>query len=343
MRRRPPRVALTELELLSDLRPCPAAHARRDDRRVPFTLRHRWGLRWYDAGGTRRRKSPFPSKSAALAYYRAVIEPQLRGDPAPSPELTLGELAELYLERHAASVRPRTILELRKRLRYATEAFGSVPLSDLERMAGEIASWRSRLPERSRYGVTQALRQTLEAACRWGYMGRNPAKLAGSNPQPSPRTVRAFTAEEIEAIAAELPPTYAPLPAFAAATGLRPEEWGALERRDVDRHGCVLTVRQTISSGEVVELGKTRRSRRQVSLSSRALGALDELPPDSIRRTFSPPSAAAPSTSPTSGVGSGDPHLRRRASVRRPGFTTCARRSPRTRWPRACLSSSWPG
>ncbi len=101
-------------------------------------------------------------------------------------------------------------------------------------------------------------------------MSENPAKLAASNPQPSPRTVRAFTAEEIKAIAAELPPMYAPLPAFAGATGLRPEEWGALERRDVDRHGCVLTVRQTISSGEVVELGKTRRSRRQVPLSSAA-------------------------------------------------------------------------
>jgi hypothetical protein len=66
---------------------------------------------------------------------------------------------------------------------------------------------------------------------------------------------------------------------FAAATGLRPEEWGALERRDIDRHGGVLTVRATISSGELVELGKTNRSRRQVPLSTRALGALDEIPP----------------------------------------------------------------
>jgi hypothetical protein len=27
-----------------------------------------WGVRWYDADGARRRKSPFPSKSAALAH-----------------------------------------------------------------------------------------------------------------------------------------------------------------------------------------------------------------------------------------------------------------------------------
>lgn len=195
------------------------------------------------------------------------------------PELTLSELVELYLERHAATVRPRTIMELRKRLRYAVRAYGDVPLRDLERMSGELASWRTRLPERSRYGVTQALRQTLAAAVRWGYIPRNPAKLAGRNPQPAPRSVRAYTTEEIDAISAELSPMYAPLPVFAAATGLRPEEWGVLERRDVDRHEGVLTVRRTISSGEVVELAKTTRSRRQVPLSEGALHALDELPP----------------------------------------------------------------
>ena len=35
----------------------------------------KWGLRFYDAGGVRRRASPFASKSAALAHYRDVIEP----------------------------------------------------------------------------------------------------------------------------------------------------------------------------------------------------------------------------------------------------------------------------
>jgi integrase len=238
-----------------------------------------WGLRYYDENGARRRKSPFPSKSAAIAHYRDVIEPEMRGEPAPLPELTLGEFVPLYLERHAASVRPRTILELRKRLRYAVAAFEDVPLRDLERMSGEIASWRTKLPERSRYGVLQALRQTLEAACRWGYMVRNPAKLAGRNPQPPPRPVRAYTNAELDAIAVELSARFRPLPAFAAATGLRPEEWMALERRDVDRAAGVLAVRRTVSSGQVVELAKTKRSRRQVPLSDRALAALDALPP----------------------------------------------------------------
>jgi hypothetical protein len=94
---------------------------------------NRWGLRYYDADGVRRRQSPFPSKSAALAHYRDQVEPQLRGE-SPMPDLTLGEFAPLYGERHAANVRPRTIRALRQRLGYATRAFGDVPLRDLERM-----------------------------------------------------------------------------------------------------------------------------------------------------------------------------------------------------------------
>jgi hypothetical protein len=38
------------------------------------------------------------------------------------------------------------------------------------------------------------------------------------------RTVRASTRAEVDAIALELSAIYRPLPAFAAATGLRPEE-----------------------------------------------------------------------------------------------------------------------
>jgi integrase len=240
---------------------------------------NRWGLRWRDREGVRRRKSPFPSKSAALAHYRDVIEPELHGEPAPVPELTVSEFVELYLERHGATVRPKTIDALRWRLGVAERAYGDVPLRHLERMAGEIASWRTTLPERSRFAITAALRQTLEAACRWRYMNVNPAKLAGRNPQPSPRAVRVFTTDELEAISMELSPNYMSLPMFAAATGLRPEEWIALERRDVDRRSGVLHVRRAVSGGQVVELGKTTASRRQVPLARRALEALETIPP----------------------------------------------------------------
>jgi integrase len=116
-------------------------------------------------------------------------------------------------------------------------------------------------------------------ALRWGYIGSNPALTAGRNRQPAPRTVRTYSREELDALGLEMPLAYATLPAFAAATGLRPEELFALERRDVDRRGRILTVARTISDGTIVELAKTDGSRRQVPLSRRALEALDAIPP----------------------------------------------------------------
>jgi integrase len=249
----------------------------------------RWGLRYYDNDGKRRRVSPFPSKSAALKHFRDAVEPQLRGEPVALPDLTLAEFTDVYLERHAAVVRGRTVKILRDRLKYATRDYGDVRLSELERMSGELAGWRAKLPAGSRFAIMVALRQTLGAAVDWGYIDENPAKKAGRNPQPPPRPVRPYTFAELDAIALELSAEYEPLPDFGAATGLRPEEWMALERRDVDRAAGLIHVRRTVSDCEVVELAKTSRSRRQVPLSRRASAALDRLPVRLDRLLFAAP------------------------------------------------------
>jgi hypothetical protein len=238
----------------------------------------RWGLRYYDATGARRRKTPFPSKSAALRYYRDFIEPGRNGGVVKAPCKTLAEFVPIFLERHGATVRERTIKTLKYRLGYAVKAFGGAELRDLQAMAGEVAAWQATLPKRSRYGIMQAFRQALGAAVRWGYMESNPAVAAGANPQPAPRGVRAFSRTELEAIAAELSPAYRTLPVFIGATGLRPEEWQVLERADVDRRARAVNVQRTLSNGEVVELAKTDRSRRQVPLSRRAAAAYDATP-----------------------------------------------------------------
>jgi integrase len=80
------------------------------------------------------------------------------------------------------------------------------------------------------------------------------------------------------AVAEELGP-WGVIPIFAAGTGLRPEEWLALERRDVSRADRVVLVRRTYAGGELRHYGKTDRSRRRVPLRARVLGVLDELPP----------------------------------------------------------------
>jgi integrase len=156
--------------------------------------------------------------------------------------------------------------------------FGDKELRELERMAAEVAAWQAKLPARSRYGIVQALRQCLEAAVRWGDLDRNPAKLAGANPPPPPRGVQTFTLEEVDTLAIELGKVYGPMIRFAAATGMRPEEWCALERQDVDRHARVARVVRTHVEGRTKQYGKTSASVREVPLSARALAALQDVP-----------------------------------------------------------------
>lgn len=235
----------------------------------PYRLagRGRWGLRFYDAAGRRRRVSPFPSARAALEHYRDVILPELEGRASgPTQLVTFEELCDRFLERHAAARSPRTIRTLRERLVRPRAAFGSVAVSELD--AGTLADFAAGLAPRWRPAVMGAVRQVLAAGVRYGYLTTNPAVLAGPNPAPAPRTVRVFSLEELDALECELGPTFGPIVAFAAATGLRPAEWAALERRHVDRARRLVTVEGT----------KTRGSRREVPLTARALAALDRAP-----------------------------------------------------------------
>src|SRR5918996_359333 len=86
-------------------------------------------------------------------------------------------------------------------------------------------------------------------------------RLAGfSSSNFAQRTeVQTFTLDELDAISAELPRSLRAVPVFAALTGLRPCEWSALERGDVDRRAGVVTVRRTVVAGVAKPYGKTDR------------------------------------------------------------------------------------
>ena len=185
--------------------------------------------------------------------------------------------ADLFLLRHGAAVTPRTIQTISERLAPARAAFGSWTLSELEGAADDIAAWRAALPTTAAYRHTLALRQVLAAAQRWGYIARNPAVAAGPNPEQRSAEIRPFSREQIDALALELGATYGPLVIFAAETGLRTNEWVALERRDIDRAGPAVLVQRRYADGVPTPYPKT--ARRRVPLSQRAADALEALPP----------------------------------------------------------------
>jgi integrase len=232
-----------------------------------------FGIRWPE-GGQRRFRSGFATKTEA----RRWLAEHLRGD-VPASELSFDAFCELFLDRHGATVSEATKRTLRERLAPARKTFGAWPLRELEFAADDIAAWRSGLSSSSRYRLTSALRQALAAAVRWRYTSRNPAADAGRNPQPRLDELRPFTREQVDALARELGPVYGPLIVFAAETGLRTNEWTALERRDVDRQGRAVTVQRRYADGVETPYPKTERSRRRVPLTARALAAVETLPP----------------------------------------------------------------
>lgn len=281
----------------------------------------------FDADGKERRRRhcprpPFPTKTAARQWYAENVAPRLHPE-APSNDEKFADFVDVYLTAHAAKVDSRTIRTLRERLgapsrsdgaharsmggsqrprtyETAVEAFGEMRLRDLERAAARIAAWESTLPPRYRTKLMGALSQVLQAAVDWDYMARNPAQSArrrrrGSSQPERPPEIVPFTRDEIDRLAVELgydpargqAGVYGVAVLFAAETGLRPEEWIALERRDLDIAGRVVTVARAFSDGELKD-AKTLGSRRRVPLTRRAIRGLDALPPRLDRRLIFP-------------------------------------------------------
>jgi integrase len=236
-----------------------------------------YGIRWPE-NGRRPQKTGFRTKTEARKWFADNVEPRLRRG-APSNEITFDAFCDLFLDRHGATVSARTRVTLAERLAPARAMFGGWTLAELEGAAADVARWRATLSDSSRYRLTLALRQALNAACRWRYIARNPAVDAGQNPQPRSEELLPFTRDEIDMLAVELGPAYGPLVVFAAETGLRTNEWVALERRDLDKAGRAVAVQRRASDGVITPYPKTERSRRRVPLTTRALQALDALPP----------------------------------------------------------------
>ena len=224
-------------------------------------------------GSPRPQVGGFASQGQALQALQVALE-RLHRRNGRLAQITLSGLAEEYLAQHEAE--PRTTAKLRWLLAKATCALGDRRVVELR--SDEIGAWRTTLPEGHRFEATQALRQVLNRAVAWKVIDSNPAKAGVDNPRRQHPEKRPFESwAEINALAERFGPIHGPMVVFAAATGLRPGEWIALEQRDVDRDARVVYVRRSFAHGRLKDT-KTRRSMRAVPLQAIALEALNRLP-----------------------------------------------------------------
>ncbi len=287
-----------------------------------------WAYRFRAGGrGSKRvQRGGFASEQDAREALERELE-RLRRERRIARRLTLAELVETYLAQH--DVQPVTIEKLRYLLSKATAVFGDRKIGELT--SQEIAEWRIRLSPGYRFEATQALRQVLHRAVAWGMIEVNPAKVGVDNPVRRRKEQHPFESwAELEAVAEAIGPRYGPMILFAAATGLRPAEWIALEKRDIDRTERVVYVRRSFTRREL-KITKTEASMRAVPLQARALDALDRIKDSNVRRCCSQVSVAATSTFTTSGRSSGGQPRRPRASIRFGGSTISGTPSQRSR------------
>jgi integrase len=233
-----------------------------------------WAYRFRTGGRRSKRvqRGGFASKQDARDALGCELE-RLRRERRIKRRLTLSQLVDTYLDQH--DVQPVTIEKLRYLLGKATAVFGDRAIGELT--SQEIAAWRMTLSPGYRFEATQALRQVLHRAVAWGMIDINPAKVGVDNPVRRRKEQHPFESwAELEALAAAIGPRYGPMILFAGATGLRPAEWIALEKRDVDREERVVCVRRAFTRRQL-KIPKTEASMRAVPLQTRALDALDRI------------------------------------------------------------------
>jgi integrase len=234
-----------------------------------------WGYRYRTGGrGSRRvQRGGFGSERDARESLERALE-QVRRANGTGSTLTLTGLVDEYLAQHDAQ--PETIEKLRWLLSKAVSEFGNQRLGQLR--SQEIAAWRMTIPAGHRFEATQALRQVLSRAVEWKMIDVNPAKHGVNNPQRRPTEKRPFESwAQLAKVTSRLGDRESALVMFAAATGLRPGEWIALEHRDIDRNARVLYVRRAFRNGRI-KCPKTEGSVRAVPLQAIALDALEQLP-----------------------------------------------------------------
>jgi integrase len=226
-----------------------------------------------------RRNLTFPTKGEVEDETRRLLERERRlryGIPEPQGPITFDELADKFLDQYPYSAQSKATLT--HNLKHARAAFGDALVRELR--PDTIGAWLNSLTlaATTKRHVLTALRQSLAAGVDWHYLDE-PGGARQGRGQPYRQQAPFESWAEVYAVADAIAAEYRSLVVFACATGLRAQEWLAIEWHDVDTKARTATVRRTVQAGEVVELtAKTKGSLRTVQLQQPAIDALEALP-----------------------------------------------------------------
>lgn len=221
--------------------------------------------------GTKTQRS-FGTKREAQEWVRLEQSRVYNGIDAQPHSITYGRFCTLFLNGYGMRSKPW----FESMLRHSRIRFGTIQLANIR--PEDIAIWINALDlsPKTKLHILTAMRQVLRAAVEWGYLTQNPATASSvklPKQQPS-RKINPFPDWPTVLRIADSADRYGPLVRFACATGLRPQEWAALQWQDVNRERKLLHIQRTVAGD-----GKTTASLRTVWLSAPALRALTDTQP----------------------------------------------------------------
>jgi integrase len=242
--------------------------------------RKTWNYLWYD-GPTRRSKrigtkQEFTTKAAAWEEVDRLEIQQHR-------KLPNGDTVQSVIARYEAERMPTrcsTARVYRSFLKnHISPKWGETRIQDVEPRPVEL--WLKELPlsPKSKTHVRSLLHGLVEFAMWAGVLeiSRNPISLVrNKGATRKVRKARSLTAEQFQALLAELREPFATMALVSVCLGLRISETLALRWEDVDWFGSRLNVRRGIVN-QIVDDVKTEGSAKAFDVTSELLAWLNEL------------------------------------------------------------------
>jgi integrase len=218
--------------------------------------------------GTKRDANDYLSKALTAISTGSFV--------ARSP-VTVSEYLDKWLETAARGrVRARTFTDYSELLaRHVRPSLGAIKLTELRPL--DIQALYTKMqdnglsPRTIRY-VHAVLSSALKQAVKWLMLAQNPAVLVDL-PKASRKEMQALSVSEVERfMQAAAEDRWHPIFAVALATGMRPEEYLALQWKDVDLEKGTAVVQRALvwnrkGGGWYFSEPKTKQSRRNIPLS----------------------------------------------------------------------------